>query len=203
MAIRKKYNIKNSLPLQLKLKRNLLKENQCPNYSVLFETLSKKDFMNYMFHKPYFAIQFAREWRQDYPLKVRQLNSLFGYMDSYDIYEYIRINHSLYKGVDRIAYTGALFRLFTDLFSQVPSDKFESLVAFDSYSNPEYVFGYSMIKGTDKSLINIAREVLYYGRTFKSLKNGGINNTELMAKLYRIYQLGFFPINISEETFLF
>jgi hypothetical protein len=124
-------------------------------------------------------------------------------MDLDDIYAYIAINHLLNKSSNELQYKSSFFKLFTDLFSQIPEENFEELSYSDTASYPEYVYGYAITKTKDKSLLVMAREFFLYGKATRQMKIEGLNNTELIKRLRQIYQEGLTPIDISEISYLF
>jgi hypothetical protein len=194
---KKKVKVNKTIPYQLKRKKSLLKQLTHSDYSKLFQTLSAKDFINFIFHTPFVAIHYSRTYVVSYISVMNRMNSIVNFFHEVDLYSYFDINHSLHEHLDKYGYTNAIFRVITDLHSQVlPDENYVSELEDKEF----YVFVEP--KHSDNSVINFCRELFYYGYSPRDLKNVFWKGS-VERKLLEIHQSDFHPIDISQKSYLF
>lgn len=194
---KKKRKTTKSIPIHLRRKRSLLKRNSSPNYSLLFQTLSEKEFINYVFHKPFLAIDFSRTWIFEFEHTIRRLDSIINFFHEDDLYSYFKINHSLNFNLDKDSYRNSIFRVIVDMSSQVLT---EESMTLDLSSSPIKVFG--ITNYCNNSAVNFARELFYYDCYVYDLEK--IFSKESIKKnLKEIHQFELLPIDISQKSYLF
>lgn len=193
----KKVKVNKTIPYQLKRKKSLIKQLTHSDYSKLFQTLSKKDFINFIFHTPFVAIHYSRTYVVSYISVMNRIDKIVNFFHEDDLYSYFDINHSLHKHLDKYGYTNAVFRVITDLYSQVlPNEEYVS----DLEDREFYIF--IEPRHSNNSIVSLWRDLFYYGYSERDLKNFHSKGS-VERKLLEIHQSDFHPIDISQKSYLF
>ena len=166
-----------------------------PDYSKLFETLPKKEFLFKIFFNKRFAEIFSCCWDINLENNIKKINQIFAYFHEDDLYKYFEINHSIHKDKPKLKYLFCLFQLLTDLHDSTSAQDFIELEDI-YFSNSIYI--YYQYPKVIPELGNISRDILYYGYTPRDARdNYGYNSKYFNKVLKKIYQEELLPLDIT------
>jgi hypothetical protein len=165
-----------------------------PDFKKLYETLSAREFTNYVLLHPYLSRRAASHWKTSYEKKLIDFYKVHDYYHMEDLYKYFEINHELNKDKEVQEYRTALIHLILDLAEQIPKEDFISLEE-DLEAGPAYVYGHT----TELPFISNIAHDFFYGIDINQL----YRMDHYLDILKRIYQKGLMPLDISEKSYIF
>lgn len=196
MAIKKKNKKKDIF--QIEIFKKAVRKNSNTDYASLFESLSPKQFLAFIFRSPHLARRKAMHWKVEYKKMIMDFIKIYNYFNEDDLYKFFQINHELNRDKNQYEYLKSLFHCTQDLIEQVPYEEFLPLMEPVS-KDPIYIYGFD--KATP-ILSNFARDYIYYNRDTQELrKMYSLDATPLYEMIEEIYQEGLLPIDISQRSY--
>jgi hypothetical protein len=165
-----------------------------PDFKKLYETLSAREFTDYVLLHPYLSRRAASHWKASYEKKLIDFHKVYNYYHSEDLYKYFEINHELNKDKESQSYRTALIHLILDLADQIPKEEF-ILLEEELETGPVHVYGHT----TEAPFISNLAHDFFYGIDL----NQFYRMDHYHDILKRIYQKGLMPLDISEKSYIF
>ena len=192
MALRKKYKRFSSQEHYRSMRRRHAHSE--PDLKKMYQTLSAREFINYILLHPYLSKRVASHWKASYEKKLVDSYKIYDYYHIDDLCKYFEINHELNKDKDLQGYRTALIHLVLDLANQIPKENFVALEE-EPETGPIYVEGHT----TELPFISNIAHDFFYGINLNDI----YRNDHYQDILKRIYQKGLMPLDISEKTYIF
>lgn len=173
------------------------KKKGIPDYAKLFETLSKKDFLNNIFLSPRFIKIFSSFWRNDLDNKTEKISQIFDYYHKDDLYKYFKINHLLHKNKPKLEYIFTLFHLLTDLAKYMSVS--DTVKLNDKhFCDPIYIYNQS--PNVVPEFNNLIRDFFYCGYSLRDIRiMYGYNPENFKNLLKKVYQEDLTPLDITKN----